>query len=70
MSGGTDGTFLAEQQKFFNCPPGRGVYLPLASLQPDTRFMDSDIVMESIRDNRKLELGALTKRTIYTTTTH
>ena len=37
--GGTDGTYQFTGQKFFDCPPGRGLYLPLANVRPDERFV-------------------------------
>ena len=38
MEGCTDGTFPGTGQKFFHCPPGKGLYYPLRNLQPDERY--------------------------------
>ena len=38
MDGCSDGTFPHTGQKFFNCPPGKGLYYPLKNVQPDERY--------------------------------
>ena len=38
MDGCSDGTFSGTGQMFFQCPPGHGLYYPLANLKPDERF--------------------------------
>ena len=71
MDGCTDGILYSTGQKYFNCPQGRGMYLPLSSLQPDMRFMFPGVVMKNNHDNRKCVLRLSTsmhiKRAIYST---
>lgn len=38
MEGCTNGIFHGTGQKFFECPPGKGLYYPLSSLEPDQRY--------------------------------
>ena len=40
LEGCSDGTLKSTGEKFFSCPPGRGLYFPLTSLTPDPRFAD------------------------------
>ena len=35
MDGCCDGTLVTTGQKLFNCPPGYGIYYPLAELEVD-----------------------------------
>ena len=37
MEGCNDGTFPATGERIFECPPGHGLYFPLANLRPDER---------------------------------
>ena len=41
MDGCNDGTFPATGERIFNCPPGHGLYFPLANVRPDERLGSS-----------------------------
>ena len=38
MDGCSDGIFSGTGHKYFDSPPGHGLYYPLALLRPDERF--------------------------------
>ena len=55
MEGCTDGTLVSTGQKFFSCLEGRGMYYPLAFLQPDMRFVNpNSVTREEFLKNREL----------------